>query len=81
MLAAWRHSMEVVKYSHVQMKVRVLGKGMVQTNRDHGQKRVVGIAKRTSEIILEVNKRKCLMSLWNAENKWSGRKSCEDTRS
>jgi hypothetical protein len=39
------------------MKVRVLGKGMVQTNRDHGQKRVLGITKRTGGIILELDKR------------------------
>jgi hypothetical protein len=45
------------------MEVRVLGKGMVQNNRDHGQKRGVVIIERAGGIILEFDKRECLMSL------------------
>jgi hypothetical protein len=45
------------------MKGRVLDKCMVQTNGDHGQKGMVGMAKGIGGIILELHKRECLMSL------------------
>jgi hypothetical protein len=45
------------------MKGGVLGECMVQTNGNHGQKGMVGIAKGIGGIILELHKRECLMSL------------------
>jgi hypothetical protein len=45
------------------MNGRVLGKNMVRMNGDHGQKGTVAIIKGIGGIILELHKRKCLMSL------------------
>jgi hypothetical protein len=45
------------------MNGRVLGKNTVRMNGDHGQKGTVAIIKGIGGIILELHKRKCLMSL------------------
>jgi hypothetical protein len=56
------------------MEVGVLCEGMVQTNRDHGQKQGVGCFKRAGGIILEFDKKECLMSLlecWDQVVRWN----------